>query len=112
VRSFIDPELSDLNLSNNNLTVGKAKYPDRISNPVGWETDMTGILKLAESLKDMGSLSKFTFSGDHRGSKPVTMEVGMTEADFSGAILQQSGAIILVAWLEHKVQHTTQTDYC
>jgi hypothetical protein len=36
---------------------------------------------------------------------PVTAEVGMTEADFSGAKLGQSGAIILAAWLEHKVQH-------
>jgi hypothetical protein len=42
----------------------------------------------------------------------VTVEVGMTEADFSGAKMGQSGAIILVAWLEHKVQHMTPTDYC
>ena len=67
---------------------------------------------LASDIPDMGSLSKFTFSGDHRESKPVTVEVGMTEADFSGAMLQTSGAIILAAWLEHKAQHTSQTDYC
>ena len=42
----------------------------------------------------------------------VTVEVGMTEADFSGADLGQSGAIILAGWLEHKVQHMTPTDYC
>ena len=35
----------------------------------------------------------------------VTVEVGMTEADFSGAQMGESGAIILAAWLEHKVQH-------
>jgi hypothetical protein len=54
-----------------------------------------------------GSLSKLTFSGDHRESKPVTVEVGMTEADFSGAKLRSSGAIILAGWLEHKVQHNS-----
>jgi hypothetical protein len=79
--------------------------------------DMSGVIKFAEDMKDMGSLSKFTFSGDSSNlpgdeSKPVTVEVGMTEADFSGAKLRTSGAIILAAWLEHKVHHTTQTDYC
>jgi hypothetical protein len=37
----------------------------------------------------------------------VTVEVGMTEADFSGAKMGISGATILAAWLEHKVQHMT-----
>ena len=50
--------------------------------------------------------------GDLKVSFPVTVEVGMTEADFSGAKMGQSGAIILAAWLEHKVQHMTPTDYC
>ena len=36
---------------------------------------------------------------------PVTVEVGMTEADFSGAEIGKSGAIILAGWVEHKVQH-------
>jgi hypothetical protein len=45
------------------------------------------------------------------------VEIGMTKADFSGAKLQPPGAIILVAWLEQKAQHTTlkllltQTNY-
>jgi hypothetical protein len=47
----------------------------------------------------------------------ITVEVGMSEADFSGAKMGQSCAIILAAWLEHKVHRTittllTQTDYC
>jgi hypothetical protein len=29
----------------------------------------------------------------------------MTEADFSGIKMGQSGAIILAAWLKHEVQH-------
>jgi hypothetical protein len=37
----------------------------------------------------------------------ITVEVGMTEADFSGANMGESGAIILAAWLTHKVQHMT-----
>jgi hypothetical protein len=56
-------------------------------------------------MRDSGLLSKLTFSGDSFMPTPVTVEVGMTEADFSGAILQQSGAIILAAWLKQKVQH-------
>ena len=51
-----------------------------------------------------GALAKFTFSGDSDDSKPVTVEVGMTEADFSGAKLGASGAIILAAWLQRKVE--------
>ena len=65
-------------------------------------------------VNDSGSLSKLTFSGDSTGwgdesrnSKPVTIEIGMTEADFSGAVLGSSGAMVLAAWLKHKVQHTT-----
>jgi hypothetical protein len=72
--------VTDLNISKNDL---KAK-------------DITGF---AEHLKDMGSLSKLIFSGDLRNSTPVTMEVGMTEADFSGANLGVSGAIIVSAFI-------------
>jgi hypothetical protein len=67
---------------------------------------------LASDIQDMGSLSKLIFSGDSPRSKPVTVEVGMTEADFSGAVLQQSGAIILTAWLKHKVQHDSDYNQC
>ena len=42
---------------------------------------------------------KFTFSGDKYDSKPVTIESSMTEADFSGKVLQASGAIMLAAFL-------------
>ena len=38
---------------------------------------------------------------------PVTVEIGMTEADFSGAEMGSSGAMILAAWLQHKVQQHT-----
>jgi hypothetical protein len=50
--------------------------------------------------------------GDLKVSFPVTVEVGMTEGDFSGAKMGESGAIILAGWLEHKVQHMIPTDYC
>ena len=55
---------------------------------------------------DRGALSKFTFSGDWTDSKPVTVEVGMTEADLSGALLGPGGATILAAWLQHKVANS------
>ena len=53
-----------------------------------------------------GALSKMTFTGN--GGKywsdldPVTVESGMTEADFSNKKLGPAGAIILAAWIEHK----------
>ena len=92
--------IKQLNIADNNLTIDQ-----------NYGTDMSGVIKFAEDMKDMG-LSKITFSGDDCKSKPVSVEVGMTEADFSGAMLQQSGEMILAAWLEHNVQHTTQTDHC
>ena len=47
---------------------------------------------------DRGALASMTFGED----KPVTINTTMTEADFSGAKLGVSGAIILAAWLKHK----------
>jgi hypothetical protein len=89
--------IKQLNIAENNLTF----------NTQG-EKDMSGVTKFTEDMKDMGSLSKLTFSGGYGNSKPVAVEVGMTEADFSGANLGPTGAIILVAWLKHKVQHPTR----
>jgi hypothetical protein len=49
-------------------------------------------------------LSKLILSGGESDSKPVTIATDMTEANFGGAAkLGLSGAIILAAWLEHKV---------
>ena len=44
-------------------------------------------------------MSRFTFSGDHYDSKPVTMETSMVEADFSGKVFGASGAIMVAAFL-------------
>jgi hypothetical protein len=57
-----------------------------------------------------GALLKLIFCGDHWKSprdgwttpEPATLEVGMTEADFSNKGLQPAGAIIVAAWLSHK----------
>ena len=52
-----------------------------------------------------GALSKMTFTGNGDygdGGDPVTVETGMTEADFSNKKLGPAGAIILAAWIEHK----------
>jgi Ran GTPase-activating protein (RanGAP) involved in mRNA processing and transport len=112
--------LSDLDLSNNNLRMEGLSALAEVIGPTSIVklnlanndvansgTNMSGVVKFANAIKDMGSLSKLTFSGDYSNSKPVAVEVGMTEADFSGASLGPTGAIILVAWLKHKVQHTT-----
>ena len=46
----------------------------------------------------------FTGNGGPRSSDgdPVTVETGMTEADFSNKKLGPAGAIILAAWIQHK----------
>jgi hypothetical protein len=59
----------------------------------------------------MGALSKLIFGGDgyYDGKQrktvtpePATLEVGMTEADFSNKNLGAGGAIIIGAWISHK----------
>ena len=54
-----------------------------------------------------GPLAKLTFCGNGGGygrdGDPVTIDTTMTEADFSGGQLGEAGAMILAAWLEHKV---------
>jgi hypothetical protein len=47
----------------------------------------------------MQALSKFTFSGEDLGRKPVTMETSMTEADFGGEGLGVSGGIMVANFL-------------
>jgi hypothetical protein len=55
--------------------------------------------ELALGIKDNGAISQFTFSGDGQGNMPVTMEISMTEADFSAKGLGKSGAIMVAAFL-------------
>jgi hypothetical protein len=62
-------------------------------------TDMSGVAALADVIPGMGAISQFTFSGDDYNSKPVTMEISMTEADFSAKGLGLSGAIMVAAFL-------------
>jgi hypothetical protein len=47
----------------------------------------------------MGAILKFTFSGDYDSSEPVTMEITMTEADFSEKGLGVSGGMMVAAFL-------------
>jgi hypothetical protein len=69
-------------------------------------TEAAGIL--ADGISDNGALTKLIFGGDewHNGQKwttlePATLEVGMTEADFSNKGLQGAGAIVVAAWISH-----------
>jgi hypothetical protein len=48
---------------------------------------------------DNRAISQFTFSGDGHDNTPVTMEISMTEADFSAKGLGKSGAIMVAAFL-------------
>ncbi len=59
-----------------------------------------GAIAIAGAISTNGALVRFTFSGDdkHNG-KPVTIESSTIEADFSGKVLQASGAIMLAAFL-------------
>jgi hypothetical protein len=101
--------LLSLNISNNKLTSGAAipgregwsddDDDDDEDDDEAFETDMTGIVALANVIPNMRALSKFTFSGDQEDSKPVTMETCMVEADFGGKSLGESGAIMAAAFL-------------
>jgi hypothetical protein len=64
-------------------------------------------LAFAEVLvEDNNALEKLTFSGDCscylQKTQTVTVAVGMTVADLSGANLGESGVILLAAWLGYK----------
>eukprot|EP00935_MAST-01C_sp_MAST-1C-sp1_P001164 g1164.t1 len=83
-------------------TMGALTALDLSSNDIGPE----GAKHIAEAVKGHGAMKKLTISGDEsnwsddsRNSKPVTIEISMTEADFSGKILGVSGAIMLAAFL-------------
>ena len=62
-------------------------------------------------IRDSGSLSSLILKGNELANSEAgaalgsMLKTGMTEADFSGAEIGKSGAIILAGWVEHKVQH-------
>eukprot|EP00935_MAST-01C_sp_MAST-1C-sp1_P001490 g1490.t1 len=115
--------LTSLNISANNLA--ERNNPDWTHDPGGlWKyrhtngkkqdnepsdfylTDISGVVALADGIKNSGALTSLTISGDESGytddsknSKPVTIETSMTNADFSGKVLGASGAILLAAFL-------------
>jgi hypothetical protein len=76
--------------------------------------DMSGITTLADIVSGIGALSKLIFGGDEYAGEwngdgyamitpePATLEVGMTEAEFSNKNLGEGGAIIISAWLTNK----------
>jgi hypothetical protein len=66
-------------------------------------------IMLVQEIIDNGALSKFIFGGDtykqsyeYVTPEPTTLELGMTEADFSNTNLGVGGTIIISAWLTHK----------
>jgi hypothetical protein len=92
--------IKELNFSGNNLGYN--------SND---DSDTSGIIAIADVIPGMGALSKLIFGGEeyfdaereeYVTPEPATLEVGMTEADFSNKNLGVGGAIIISAWLTHK----------
>ena len=53
----------------------------------------------SQDIQDNGALAKLTLG---ESTTPATLELGMTEGNFSGAGLGPGGAIILASWIEHK----------
>jgi hypothetical protein len=120
--------LSSLNLANNDLgtIVGWTHHPDPSRKeeyifmhsdgrhqkqlPEGEEMGKPeGPIAIADAIPDMRALTKLIFGGDQwydgqsgATPEPVTLEVGMAEADFSNKGLQAAGAIIVAAWMSHK----------
>jgi hypothetical protein len=83
------------------LTVNTVLTELDVSNNTGRAArDGPGFAKeLSSGIRDNGAILKFTFSGDRSGSKPVTIETSMVEADFGGRGLGESGAIMIAAFL-------------
>jgi hypothetical protein len=89
---------------------GKGKhYPGKIQKV---NTDGTYYFLFDDGDRDPAVAELSIKSGSGQNLAGITVTTGMTEADFSGAAMGPSGTIILAAWLEHKVQHTDQTNYC
>jgi hypothetical protein len=90
--------LTSLDVSSNNLTrslkanrwAGESFAADWGEKDEHWETDMTGIIALANAIPDMGAISTFTF-GDKQA---VTMTAEMTEANFSGKLFSSEAQIV------------------
>jgi hypothetical protein len=106
--------LSVLSLKKNNLCnreAGKALSEMLVVNTVLTELDVSEnkyykcdsagfAQELAVGIIDNGVISHFTFSGDGgRGNTPVTMEISMTEVDFSAKGLGKSGVVMVAAFL-------------
>jgi hypothetical protein len=110
--------ISSVNLLKNDISVAQAEdlvsilkeHPTfkSLCGNKGNETalDMSGkmtgaadAVMLTAEIIDNRAISQFTFSGDRKHSKPVTIETSMTEADFSGKDLALSGTIMLSAFL-------------
>lgn len=76
--------------------------------------DTSGIIAIADAIPGMGTLSTLVFAGDTYWNDagevvipgPATLEVGMTEADFSNKNLEAADAIIISAWITHKDKGT------
>jgi hypothetical protein len=75
------------------------------------DNDMSGVAALADAIPGMGAMTKLIYGGDGRvqddkgnwvDAIPATLEIGMTEADFSNKKLRVGGAIVVSAWLTHK----------
>jgi hypothetical protein len=80
--------ITELNIANNSLCMN-----------TNYDFEISGVASLADVISGMGAISQFTFSGDVRGSTPVTMEISMTEAYFRAKGLGVSGAIMVAAFL-------------
>jgi hypothetical protein len=68
--------ITELNIAENPLT--------------DWDGDMSGVIVLADAIKDMGALAELTF-GDQQ---VVTMTTEMTEANFSGKLKSHEAQIV------------------
>jgi Leucine-rich repeat (LRR) protein len=96
--------LQELDISSNNWN----EYTDLSGD---WMGDGPGFgQELAVGIKDNEAISKVTFGGDGQVKNEVgqwmpavsiTLEVGMTEADFSNRNLGAGAAIIVSSWIAH-----------
>jgi hypothetical protein len=115
---LIANDVSDMRASSGNFDKFEqlfVQHESRELNDQQYADELKNLSTVAEKhTHDNGALSKLIFGGDGyvvattmQNKKivtpvPATLEVGMTEADFSNKNLGAGGAIVIGAWISHK----------
>jgi Leucine-rich repeat (LRR) protein len=79
-----------LNIASNQLGV-------QVDAETAEDTDLSGVVAIADAIKSMGALSTLIFNGDY-SDESITITASMTAADCSGKELGVSGVVVLAGF--------------